>query len=108
MADVPPAVVTAMSTVPADPAGAVAVILVPVLAVMVPVTLPNFTEVALASAVPVMVTLVPPAIALRMARCRHRRHCEIGVLVGRHDVGLPPTLVTRTSICPAVLAGATA
>ena len=60
---VPPAVVTVMSTVPALPAGAVAVIWVPLLTVKaVAAVAPNLTALAPARFVPVIVTLVPPAV----------------------------------------------
>ena len=60
----PPGVVTVMSTVPAEPAGAVAVIWVALLTTMTPVALvaPNLTAVAPVKLVPVIVTLVPPAV----------------------------------------------
>ena len=59
---VPPAVVTVMSTVPALPAGEVAVICVALLTVKpVAAVAPNFTAVAPVKPVPVIVTLVPPA-----------------------------------------------
>ena len=63
MALVPPAVVTVTSTVPALPAGAVAVICVALLTVK-PLALvaPNFTAVAPVNPVPVMVTVVPPPV----------------------------------------------
>ena len=58
----PPAVVTVMSTVPA-PAGEVAVMDVAVLAVKpVAAVAPNFTPVAALKLVPVMTTVVPPAV----------------------------------------------
>ena len=61
VADVPPAVVTLMSTVPV-PAGAVAVIVVVELKVkLVAAVAPNVTAVAPVKLVPVMVTVVPPA-----------------------------------------------
>jgi hypothetical protein len=62
--DVPPAVVTVTSTVPAAPAGLVATICVPVSLVIVAVALPNFT-VAVADVprfAPLIVTVVPPAV----------------------------------------------
>ena len=59
---VPPAVVTVTSTVPVEPAGAVAVMLFAVLAVIVADVLPNLTAVAPARLVPVIVTVVPPAV----------------------------------------------
>ena len=59
----PPAVVTVMSTVPAEPAGAVAVIWVALFTVyVVAAVLPNFTAVAPVKPVPVIITDVPPAV----------------------------------------------
>src|SRR5439155_27006024 len=59
---VPPAVVTVTSTVPAAPAGAVAVICVALLTVKaVAAVVPNFTADAPVNPVPVMTTDVPPA-----------------------------------------------
>ena len=71
VADVPPAVVTVTSTAPTLPAGTVAVTEVAVLAVIEPAVAPNLTEVAEVRLVPVMTTLVPPAV---------------GPLVGEMDV----------------------
>ena len=51
-----------MSTVPAEPAGEVAVTLVALLTVNVAVAVPNFTLVAPVKLVPVTVTLAPPAV----------------------------------------------
>ena len=62
MADVPPAVVTVTLTVPADSAGEVALIEVALSAVTEAVAVPNLTEVAPLRLVPLMVTLVPPAV----------------------------------------------
>ena len=59
---VPPAVVTVMSTVPALPAGAVAVMLVAVSVLIVPALVPNVTAVAFARLVPVIVTVFVPAV----------------------------------------------
>jgi hypothetical protein len=60
---VPPEVVTVMSTGPAEPAGAVAVMELALLIVNdVAVAAPNLTAVAPVKFVPVMVTLVPPAV----------------------------------------------
>jgi hypothetical protein len=60
---VPPGVVTVTSTVPALPAGDVAVIVVPfVTENVVAAFAPNFTAVAPVKFVPVIVTLVPPAV----------------------------------------------
>ena len=59
----PPVVVTVMSTVPALPAGDVAVIDVALLTITpVAAVPPKLTAVAPVKLVPVMVTLVPPAI----------------------------------------------
>ena len=58
----PPAVVTVMSTVPALPAGAVAVMEVAELKVKLALVEPNFTAVAPVKLVPVMATEVPPAV----------------------------------------------
>ncbi len=84
MALVPPAVVTVMSTVPL-PAGDVAVICVALLTVNeLALPAPNFTAVAPVKLVPVMVTLVPPAVAAGVgADRRHRRgRYLIGELIG--------------------------
>ena len=55
--------VTVMSTVPAEPAGAVAVIWVAEFTVkLVALVAPNFTEVASLKLVPVMVMDEPPAV----------------------------------------------
>jgi hypothetical protein len=62
VADVPPEVVTVTSTVPADPAGAVAVICVAEFTVNELAAVdPNFTALAPVSVAPVIVTVVPPA-----------------------------------------------
>ena len=62
MALVPPGVVTVTSTAPAVPAGDVAVIEVALTTVKEALVPPNFTALALLKLVPVMVTLVPPAV----------------------------------------------
>nr|MCA1071700.1 hypothetical protein [Delftia acidovorans] len=60
---VPPGVVTRTSTVPAAPAGAVAVMLVALLTVKPPAAVaPKVTAVAPVKFVPVRVTEVPPAV----------------------------------------------
>ncbi len=60
---VPPTVVTVTSTVPAVPAGAVALMLVPLLTVKVVAAVePNDTPVAPVKLVPVIVTVFPPAV----------------------------------------------
>ena len=60
VADVPPGVVTVISTVPV-PAGAITVIEVSLLNVYDTDVLPNFTEVTPVKPVPVMAIEVPPA-----------------------------------------------
>jgi hypothetical protein len=63
VADVPPGVVTRISTIPAEPAGLVAVIEVALFTVYeAAAVLPNFTAVAPVKPVPVIATEVPPAI----------------------------------------------
>ncbi len=68
-AEVPPGVVTVTSTVPAEPAGAVAVIWLSLLTVKLALAVPNYTADALVKPVPVMTTEVPedrgPAERLR-------------------------------------------
>ena len=60
---VPPVAVTVTSTVPADPAGAGAVMEVALLTVKADAAAaPNFTAVTPVKLVPVMVTEVPPAV----------------------------------------------
>ena len=60
---VPPGVVTVTSTVPAVPAGAVAVIWVALLTVkLVAAVAPKLTALAPVKLVPVIVTEVPPAV----------------------------------------------
>ena len=58
----PPGVVTVMSTAPAARAGALAVIWVDELTTRVAGVVPKLTPVAPLSEVPVMTTLVPPAV----------------------------------------------
>jgi len=63
VAEVPPGVVTVMSTVPVLWAGAMAVICVVELTVkLVALVVPNLTTVAPVKFVPVIRTLVPPAV----------------------------------------------
>jgi hypothetical protein len=62
VAEVPPGVTTVTSTVPAVPAGLVAVICVSVSLLIFAVTLPKSTPVAPARFVPVIVTAVPPEV----------------------------------------------
>jgi hypothetical protein len=67
LAEGPPAVVTVTSTVPAEPAGAVALMRVALTTVNeVAALLPKLTAVAPVNAVPVTVTTVPPATGPEM------------------------------------------
>ena len=59
---VPPGVVTVTSTVPAVPAGALAVIVVELVTVKVAAWLPKSTALAPKRLVPVMLTDVPPVV----------------------------------------------
>ena len=64
MLDVPPGAVTLISTIPAEPAGTVAVIWVALFTVkLVAATVPKVTADALVKPVPVIVTEVPPPVA---------------------------------------------
>ena len=58
----PPGVVTVTVTAPAEPAGAVVLIVVAAFASMDAELLPNVTEVALARFVPVMLTFAPAVV----------------------------------------------
>lgn len=63
VADVPPVVTTVMSTVPADPAGETAVIELSELTVKLTAAKPpKYTAVAPVKWLPLMVTVVPPAV----------------------------------------------
>ena len=109
VADVPPTVVTVTSTVPAAPAGAVAVIEVSELTVKPSAfAAPNFTAVAPKKPVPVIATDVPPAVGPAVG--------DIDVTVGAATyvywsaavlVDVPPAVVTLISTVP-VPAGAIA
>jgi hypothetical protein len=69
VAEVPPGVATVTSTVPASPAGEVAVTLVSLTTVNeVAAVLPKLTAVAPVNPLPVMVTTVPPAIGPALGR----------------------------------------
>jgi hypothetical protein len=111
VADVPPGVVTVTSTVPAVWAGDVTVMVVPLPPTVKVVTtvLPKLTAVAPVKLLPVMVTLVPPAIGPPVG--------ETPVTVGAAKnvnwsallvADVPPTVVTVTSTVPAASAGVTA
>ena len=63
VAEVPPPVVTVMSMVPAEPAGAVALIEIAELTVkLVALVAPNLTAVAPVKLVPLIATTVPPVV----------------------------------------------
>ena len=64
LAEVPPGVVTLMSTVPAERAGLVATIRLTVSLTIVPAVVPKSTAVAPARLAPVIVTFRPPATGL--------------------------------------------
>ena len=107
MSLVPPGAVTLMSTVPADPAGEVAVILAPEFTVKPVAGIePNITIVAPVNRLPVIITLVPPARGPLVG--------EMPVMVGTAmyvnwsaaEMPLvPPGVVTVTSTVPADPAG---
>ena len=108
MALVPPAVVTVTSPVPAVPAGVVAVIeVLDPTAKLVAATPPNFTPVAPLKALPVMVTVWPPATGPELgetlltvgagARYVNRSFTDVALV--------PAAVVTVTSTLPGVPAG---
>ena len=100
---------TVTSTIPAVPAGAVAVIEVAVgVPVMVPVMLPKLTAVAPVNAVPVMVTDVPPVTEPEVGEMLDTVGAAASYVywspVPVADV--PRSVVTVTSTTPAAWAGA--
>jgi hypothetical protein len=106
-AEVPRAVVTVTSTVPADLAGDMAVMEVAELTVNeVTVVVPNFTAETLIRLVPVMVTLVPPAFGPKLGltpvtvAASWYRNWSLGEVAE-----VPPALATITSTVPADPAG---
>jgi hypothetical protein len=112
VAEVPPGPTTVTSTVPAAPAGAVAVIEVALTTVKVEAAVaPNFTAVAPVKLVPVMVTEVPPVVVPEFGLTPE----TVGA-GGRTKVNwsfalvaeVPPGVVTVTSTVPAAPAGAVA
>jgi hypothetical protein len=110
VADVPPTVVTVTSTVPAAPAGEVAVMLVALTTVNeVAAVLPKLTAVASVNAVPVTVTTVPPAIGPPAGETTVTTGAAMYVKWSAELVAeVPPGVVTVTSTVPAEPAGAVA
>ena len=107
---VPPVVVTRTFTVPALPAGAVAVICVALLTVKpVAAVAPKVTAVVPVKPVPVMVTLVPPAVSPAVGEMLVTVGAGIYVNWLAAPVALvPPAVVTVTFTVPALPAGAVA
>ena len=102
VADVPPAVVTVISTAPAPPAGEVAVIWVAELTVKaVAAVAPNLTAVAPLRLVPVMITVVPPPVGPALGAIDVTEGAPTYVNWSAAEmVETPPGVVTRTSITP--------
>jgi hypothetical protein len=107
---VPDGVVTVMSAVPAEPAGEVAVICVPLLTVNeVAVLVPTLTPVAPVKLVPVIVTDVPPAVDPEDGLTLDTAGAGSYVNWSALEVALvPPGVVTVTWTVPAMPAGETA
>jgi hypothetical protein len=94
-AEVPPGVVTVTSTVPADSVGLVAVTDVGLLTVTpVAAVVPKSTAVAPVRFVPVMVTLVPPAVGPEVGLTP----VTVGTVAGAANVNLSAVLVAETSV----------
>ena len=106
-ADVPPAVTTRMSTLPAVPAGLVTTIWLPVsLANVSASTVPNITATALARFAPVIVTLVPPVVGPKVGLIFVTVGAATYVYLSASEVfEVPSTVTTVTSTVPAVPAG---
>src|SRR5207302_848471 len=113
VADVPNGVVTVMCTVPASSAGDTAVItwsgVFTSLVKDAASVDPNFTDVAPVKPVPVIVTVVPPAVGpavglteVTVGASRYKNSSETDV------ADVPPTVVTRTCTGPAACGGAVA
>ncbi|BBH18908.1 hypothetical protein Back11_02530 [Paenibacillus baekrokdamisoli] len=100
--DVPPVVVTLTSTVPALPAGAVAVICVAEFTVKpVAAVAPNVTAVAPDRFVPINVTVVPPDVGPDVGEMLVIVGAAVNVYWSAADVAdVPPGVVTRTSTVP--------
>ncbi len=107
MALVPPAVVTVMSTVPAPSAGEAAVMEVALFTVkLVAAVAPNDTAVAAVKPVPVMATLVPPAVGPLVGVMLVTVGAPTNVNWSDGEVALvPPAVVTVTSTVAAPSAG---
>jgi hypothetical protein len=110
-AEVPVGVVTVTSTVPAGSVGATAVIEVLETTVKLAGTLPNSTRLAPVKFVPVMVTLVPPAVLPLEVDRLVTVGAPAAVNVYRSDelrADAVPWALTEISTVPADAAGATA
>jgi hypothetical protein len=107
VAEVPPGVVTVTSTVPAEPAGEVAVMLVSLTTVNeVAAVLPKLTAVAPVNPLPVIVTDVPPASGPAVGEIPVTTGATVYVKWSAElVVELPPGVVTVTSTVPASPAG---
>jgi hypothetical protein len=105
--EVPPGVVTVTSTVPAEPAGEVALILVALTTVNeVAAVDPKLTAVAPVNPVPVIVTTVPPASGPALGRTAVTAGTAAYVKWSAELVAeVPPGVVTVTSTVPAEPAG---
>jgi hypothetical protein len=104
VADVPSPLVTVMSTVPAEPAGEVAVIWEALFTVYeVADVLPNFTAVAPVKPAPVMVTEVPPAVAPDVGVMPDTVGTPVTVNPLESVANRPSGLVTTTLYSPAIL-----
>jgi hypothetical protein len=110
IAETPPGVVTVTSTVPADPAGAVAVIDVSEMTVNVVAGLfPKLTAVAPVKLVPVIVTIVPPAVDPLVGDRLVTVGAATYVNSSAGEIAeTPPGAVTVTSTVPTDPAGAVA
>ena len=107
MADVPPTVVTVMSTVAAACAGDVAVIWPSVSTLKdAALTTPNFTELAPVKCEPLIVTDVPPALGPAVGFSDVTVGASTKVKRSKNDVtDVPAEFVTVTSTWPAAWAG---
>src|SRR5205807_2291967 len=107
---VPPGVVTVISTVPADPAGETAVSFVALTNVTeVPAFAPNLTVAPLTNPVPVIVTVVPPAVGPADGLTAVTAGTAALLYLSAVPVALvPPGVVTVISTLPADPAGETA
>src|SRR5207244_852865 len=103
VADVPTAVVTVMSTVPADSAGEVAVIWPSVSTEKLEALVaPNFTELVPVKCEPLIVTDVPPAVVPEVGFTEATVGASTKVNWSDPEVAeVPPTVVTVMSTVPA-------